>query len=271
MSSGLTSHLTPTASQQIRGFAALNLNLSAQPTSQLQTNYLQHLNTNNNNNSNQSNNHTSGHNPNNIYIPHSRTGLLSPGAQDNSQVLSSNNTPSSSNSNHRNSILKTNKPVVQVTHSQPIIITTDGGQRVSVTSAGPSSQHQSQSQNQNSSLKSNTLPHQNNILAHQSSLSSYHPSLNLRPSIHSSNQNNRIITIDDGLVINSAEQTSIGNYGQIISKSSNGNTLTMYNPDDDEENIGRLSGSKDNKSSFRSLRSAGFKIRARFEFENYIF
>ena len=45
----------------------------------------------------------------------------------------------------------------------------------------------------------------------------------------------------------------------------------MYNPDDDEENIGRLSGSKDNKSSFRSLRSAGFKIRARFEFENYIF
>ena len=53
---------------------------------------------------------------------------------------------------------------------------------------------------------------------------------------------------------------AIGSHGQIVSKSSNGNTLTMYNPDDDEKNSqannnnvgsGKGSGSL---ASFRSLR-----------------
>lgn len=87
------------------------------------------------------------------------------------------------------------------------------------------------------------------------------------------NARNLPIQLDDGLVINSGEQTKIGNYGQIISQSSNGNTLTMYNPDDDEENINLAIEKMESKnnSSFRSLRGKNSIGEVVFDAEDFVY
>lgn len=73
--------------------------------------------------------------------------------------------------------------------------------------------------------------------------------------------------LDDGLLISTkVEQCTIGPNGHVISSAPNGNTISMYNPEDDLEDIKSLTDQHSRSNSQRRSLFRAFSNSAQPEF-----